>query len=452
MPRPMKTTRERRSSSGHSGRCSGGWTTCWTPLSTIGPSRADVQQALDAQHVLAARLQQHRQPDAEGGPVERLVEGQAQRAHLVRVRRRIVVVEVARIARRRRPKRADGATSPNTDSTIGAAGFSRRSCARHERGVGEVGLRDDEPVGDRRLAHRLVVAEPVLRVHGRHHGLEPVVVLDERRREERVDDRRRVREPGRLDDDATEGRDLARVAAGDQVAQLVGEVAAERAAQAAARQQHGALVDPAQQVVVDPDLAELVHDHCRLAHVRVRQEAGEQRGLAAAEEPGDERDGDLHSDATSSGSSGSSVRPASSSASTQREPRSATTAERPFASRRTQIAAAPVVEPQPVEGEHAVQEPHAEDAPAPAALLLGPVLVEEDVAQRRTSPFRSTTARIRFVLANNARRADGQGDLLLDRRRRGRGRGLARLVRRRGLSRRHLARRLRRRGRVRAGC
>ena len=37
-PRPMKTIRERRSSSGHASRCSGGWTTCWTPLTSSGPS------------------------------------------------------------------------------------------------------------------------------------------------------------------------------------------------------------------------------------------------------------------------------------------------------------------------------------------------------------------------------------------------------------------------------
>src|SRR5262249_2607921 len=36
-PRPMKTMRERRSSSGQASRCSGGWTTCWTPFSSSGP-------------------------------------------------------------------------------------------------------------------------------------------------------------------------------------------------------------------------------------------------------------------------------------------------------------------------------------------------------------------------------------------------------------------------------
>src|SRR5437870_11723198 len=35
---------------------------------------ADVQQALHAQNVVPAALEQHRQPDSEGGPVELLVE------------------------------------------------------------------------------------------------------------------------------------------------------------------------------------------------------------------------------------------------------------------------------------------------------------------------------------------------------------------------------------------
>jgi hypothetical protein len=60
------------------------------------------------------------------------------------------------------------------------------------------------------------------------------VVLDHRLEQERVEDRRRIGEPGRLDDDAPERRDLAAVPPPEQVAQLVGEIAAQRAADAAA--------------------------------------------------------------------------------------------------------------------------------------------------------------------------------------------------------------------------
>src|SRR5438067_8840207 len=44
--------------------------------------------------------------------------------------------------------------------------------------------------------------------------------------------------------------------------------------------------------------------------------------------------------------------------------------------------AAPVVEPQPEVLEHAVQQHDAEDAAPPAALLLGPVVAEQDAAER----------------------------------------------------------------------
>ena len=75
---------------------------------------------------------------------------------------------------------------------------------------------------------------------------------------ERVQDRHGVGKARRLDDDAAKARDLASRRAAEQVAQLVREVAAQRAADAAAGKQHRALVDPPQQMVVDADVAELV--------------------------------------------------------------------------------------------------------------------------------------------------------------------------------------------------
>ena len=41
--------RERRSSSGHASRWTGGWTTCWTPFRSSGPAAADVEQPLHAE-------------------------------------------------------------------------------------------------------------------------------------------------------------------------------------------------------------------------------------------------------------------------------------------------------------------------------------------------------------------------------------------------------------------
>src|SRR5437660_575553 len=83
------------------------------------------------------------------------------------------------------------------------------------------------------LLARLRRAQPVHRVDGGDHPLEPEVVLHHRLRDERVEDRGRVGHAGGLDDHAPELRDLAALAPAEEVAQLVGEVAAQRAADAA---------------------------------------------------------------------------------------------------------------------------------------------------------------------------------------------------------------------------
>ena len=83
---------------------------------------------------------------------------------------------------------------------------------------------------------------------------------------------RRVGQTGRLDHDAAKRRNLAALAPAQEVAQLVGEVAAQRAADAPRTQEHRALVDTPQQVMVDADLAQLVDDDGRLAHVRMAEQ------------------------------------------------------------------------------------------------------------------------------------------------------------------------------------
>ena len=141
-----------------------------------------------------------------------------------------------------------------------------------------------------------------------------------------------IREPGRLDDDAGERRHLPDGTAVDQVAQLVRQVAPQRAAEAAGGEEHRALVDAAQDRVVDADLAELVHDHGGLAERGVLEEPADQRRLPAAEVAGHEHDGSAHRHSASSsrGSSGSSGLPVSRSAATQRPVRSSTTSVRPL--------------------------------------------------------------------------------------------------------------------------
>ena len=119
------------------------------------------------------------------------------------------------------------------------------------------------------------------------------MVPDDRLREERVDDRRRIGEPGRLHHDPAKGRDLAALAPAQEIAQLVGQVAAQRAADAAGAEKHRTLVDAAQDVVIDGDLAELVDDDGRLAHVRMAEQPRDERRLAAPEEARHEGHGRL---------------------------------------------------------------------------------------------------------------------------------------------------------------
>ena len=74
MPRVMNTIRERWSSSGHVVEMAGAVDDVLDAVEDDRPRLADVEQALDAEHVEAAAVQQHRQPDGERVPVERLVE------------------------------------------------------------------------------------------------------------------------------------------------------------------------------------------------------------------------------------------------------------------------------------------------------------------------------------------------------------------------------------------
>ena len=210
------------------------------------------------------------------------------------------------------------------------------------------------------------------------------MVRHERVGEERVHDRRRVGDSGRLDDDAPEGGDLARVRAVEQVAQLVGQVAAQRAADAAAREQHRPLVDAAQEVMVEADLAELVDDHRRLGELGPAQQLRDERRLAAPEEAGDERDRPLHeaSDASSAGSSGIE-RAAREALGLDPQRGEVADESRPALAVAEHVhAGRPGVDGQAVVPQHAAESACAEDARPAVVTLVGPVLLVHDAAQR----------------------------------------------------------------------
>ena len=139
-------------------------------------------------------------------------------------------------------------------------------------------------------------------------------------REQRVEDRRRIGEARGLDDDAAERGDLAR-----------GRAATSRSRSSSARSPRRVQqTQPFPSSTVRSstrrsrwwsiaDLAELVDDHRRLAHLGVGEQPGEQRRLAAAEEAGERGRRGVFTTAPRRGRdrAGRAARPQSRSASTQ---------------------------------------------------------------------------------------------------------------------------------------
>ena len=138
------------------------------------------------------------------------------------------------------------------------------------------------------------------RVDQRDHAVEPEGLHESRMAHDRLQHGRRVCKPGRLDDDAPQGRDAPGLHAVDQIGQRIDEVAADRAAQASVRELDDAVGRLLDEQVVDGDVAELVDDDGGVGEGRVLQQAVEQRRLAGAEEAGQDRNGDrrLHQPAS----------------------------------------------------------------------------------------------------------------------------------------------------------
>ena len=101
--------------------------------------------------------------------------------------------------------------------------------------------------------------------------------------------RRRIGQAGRLDHRAGEIGHPPLDPVDEQIGQRVDDVAAHRAAQAAAVQQYDILGRAFDQQVVEADLAELVDDDRGRRHAGLLQHVVQQRRLAAAEKPGQHR-------------------------------------------------------------------------------------------------------------------------------------------------------------------
>ena len=135
----------------------GGWTTCWTASRSTGPSPPTSRSPLTRRMSSPVRVEQHREPDAEAEPVERLVEHERDRADVALVAVPVLVggrrlrYPEARVVRPRppdaeEPRRLD---VPEDGLDDVAGGVQPRQLGRHGGGVREVGLRHDEDVRDR---------------------------------------------------------------------------------------------------------------------------------------------------------------------------------------------------------------------------------------------------------------------------------------------------------------
>jgi hypothetical protein len=102
--------------------------------------------------------------------------------------------------------------------------------------------------------------------------------------------RSRVGEAGGLQDHPAK-HDSSIVEIAQQRFQRLDQIAAQRAAETTALQQHDVVADRFDQEMIEPGLAELVDDHGGLGQRRVVDQAVEQRGLAGAEKAGQHGEG-----------------------------------------------------------------------------------------------------------------------------------------------------------------
>jgi hypothetical protein len=155
---------------------------------------------------------------------------------------------------------------------------------------GEIALGQQEAVGHRGLLHRLgLLVEGEGAVDGidrRYDAIEHVARRNDRIGHQGVQDRRGVRETGRLDRDAGEIRDLAFDPIDKQGGQGIDNIAADCAAEAAAVEQHDILARAFDEKMIEANLAELVNDNRCCRHARLFQHVIEYGRLAAAEKTG----------------------------------------------------------------------------------------------------------------------------------------------------------------------
>ena len=159
------------------------------------------------------------------------------------------------------------------------------------RGGNEIGLVQQDHVGERDLFLRLRRSRPVLhdvlRIHDGDDGVEPESALHLVVGEKRLGDRAGVGQAGGFDQDVVE-----LVLALEQVAEDADQVAAHGAADAAVVHLEDFFLGLDDQIFIDADLAEFVFDDGDAFAVLGGEDVVEQGGLAGAEKAGKDGDGD----------------------------------------------------------------------------------------------------------------------------------------------------------------
>jgi hypothetical protein len=211
------------------------------------------------------RVDVERGVQVEAADVEDLLDVGFAEMHLLLVRARVHVAQAAPVAR-----------------------FVSFSATRS-------GLGQEDPVREAHLRPRFIVIverlRAVLRVDHGHDGVQEVLVVDLLVHEERLRDGARIGKPRGLDDDAVE-LELSLAPFLPQVAKNAHQVAAHGAAQAPVVHLDDLLfLVLHEDLVVDAGLAELVLDDGDLLAVLLGEDAVEERGLAGAEEAGEDGDG-----------------------------------------------------------------------------------------------------------------------------------------------------------------
>jgi flagellar basal body-associated protein FliL len=167
-------------------------------------------------------------------------------------------------------------------------------------GIDQIGLRDEQPIGKADLAlHdfvRVKLLIGVFRINQGDHGIEQEVLGHFVVHEERLGDRARIREAGGFNDHAVKLNRLG-FAAFCEIGQRHHEVAANRAADTAVAHLNDLLGGILHEdFVVDVFFAEFIFDDGDFHAVRIIENTLEQGGFAAAEESGQDGDGNLAHD------------------------------------------------------------------------------------------------------------------------------------------------------------